>query len=134
MRVLLSAEPPRTEPAVDLLLRRYERIDVAAALALLPDDLAAELLYPCLQGTIRARTERARQLQVAKSLLRAENMRVAEQLAVAKSKFLTVDDGSMCTVCGRRLGLAAFVYLTTNGYVVHYACLDRVDAKQRSGL
>jgi len=112
---------PMVTPALQLLSKYYQYIDIPRALDLLPPSTPISNLFTVFEAALRNNSKTRRNNQVVKNLLKSENLQIREQLIRARSKVIKINDGTMCPVCSKRLGQSVFACYP-NGIVVHYIC------------
>jgi len=112
---------PMIGPALALLSKHYQHIDVPKALELLPPNTPVGQLYDLIESVIRNNTKNRRNNQVVKNLLKSESLQVRDRLIQARSKSVKIYEDRMCPVCTKRLGNSAFACYP-NGVIVHYSC------------
>ncbi|KAJ8471160.1 hypothetical protein OPV22_025503 [Ensete ventricosum] len=93
--------------ALDLLSQRWDRINGAQALRILPRDIKLQDLLPFLKPLLRKSTEGRRNYSVIKGLTSNENLQVKEELYNCRRAIVKVDADSMCSLCHKRIGSSA---------------------------
>ncbi|GLJ18916.1 hypothetical protein SUGI_0338060 [Cryptomeria japonica] len=73
-----NVEGMMLDEALNLLSRRWDRINGAEALRLLPSDIKLQLLLPFLEPLLKKSSEARRNLSVIKSLRHSENLQAAQ--------------------------------------------------------
>ncbi|CAH0492427.1 unnamed protein product [Peronospora farinosa] len=109
------------QAAIDLLNNYAERIDVSAALELLPANVAAAPLATFFRRVLECQVQRLRNGQVKKQLSKMENFKVREQLSTKRKESVTVWSSQCCHFCSKKLDVGTFVRLP-NGTLLHYSC------------
>ena len=104
------------------LLRRWpEDVSVVEALRRLPADLPLSDLEGGLVSLLRQSRTRLRNSQVRAALLRANSLQTRAELSSKRGRKLVVGHETECAVCGRRIGNAAFVWLSSGSFA-HIGC------------
>ncbi len=67
---------PMVQPALQLLNKYYQFIDIPRALELLPSSTAISQLFPVFEAALRNNSKTRRNNQVVKNLLKSENLQV----------------------------------------------------------
>jgi hypothetical protein len=120
----------RVAAVMDILSRNFDKIDAAQALALLPPDMPLAAVAPFLQATLRHAGDAARTLAVTRQLAVLRHVKTHDALVTRQARAVTLDRGSACPVCSRRLavgGAHGVFAVYPNGVTVHYACVQRLD-------
>ncbi|XP_042408259.1 vacuolar sorting protein 39-like [Zingiber officinale] len=108
--------------ALDLLGQRWDRINGAQALRVLPRDIKLQDLLPFLKPLLRKSTERRQNSSVIKNLTFNENLQVKEELYNCRRAILKVDADSMCSLCNKRIGSSVFAVYPNGKTLVHFVC------------
>lgn len=108
--------------ALDLLSQRWDRINGAQALRILPRDIKLQDLLPFLKPLLRKSTEGSRNYSVIKSLTSNENLQVKEELYNCRRAIVKVDADSMCSLCHKRIGSSVFAVYPNGKTLVHFVC------------
>eukprot|EP00249_Psilotum_nudum_P022700 c28613_g1_i1 orf=68-3187(+) len=117
----VQSENAMLDEALNLLRNRWDRIDNAQALRLLPSDTRLQLLLPFLEPLLRKSSEARRNLSVIRNLLRSENLQVRDELQKCRSRVVRVTSERTCSICHKRIGSSVFA-VYPNGTLVHFVC------------
>eukprot|EP00479_Gromia_sphaerica_P012202 TRINITY_DN6329_c0_g1_i1.p1 TRINITY_DN6329_c0_g1~~TRINITY_DN6329_c0_g1_i1.p1 ORF type:complete len:185 (+),score=34.41 TRINITY_DN6329_c0_g1_i1:334-888(+) len=118
-----DGKDPMIGPALQLLRKRYDRIDGPKALELLPEETPIKDVVEYFQAVLSFNSQKLRGNQIVKNLLRADNLQVQENVRGTRSATVMIEDDTQCPRCSKRIGNSAFARYP-NGIVVHYICCD----------
>ncbi|KAG5407777.1 hypothetical protein IGI04_013896 [Brassica rapa subsp. trilocularis] len=107
---------------LDLLSQRWERINGAQALKLLPRETKLQNLLPFLAPLLRNSSEAHRNYSVIKSLRQSENLQVKEELYKHRKGVVLVTSDSMCSLCNKKIGASVFAVYPNGKTLVHFVC------------
>ncbi|KAF3594454.1 hypothetical protein DY000_02028008 [Brassica cretica] len=107
---------------LDLLSQRWERINGAQALKLLPRETKLQNLLPFLAPLLRNSSEAHRNYSVIKSLRQSENLQVKEELYKHRKGVVQVTSDSMCSLCNKKIGASVFAVYPNGKTLVHFVC------------
>ncbi|CAB80329.1 hypothetical protein [Arabidopsis thaliana] len=107
---------------LDLLSQRWERINGAQALKLLPRETKLHNLLPFLAPLLRNSSEAHRNFSVIKSLRQSENLQVKEELYKHRKGVAQVTSESMCSLCNKKIGTSVFAVYPNGKTLVHFVC------------
>ncbi|XP_010548331.1 PREDICTED: vam6/Vps39-like protein [Tarenaya hassleriana] len=107
---------------LDLLSRRWERINGAHALKLLPRETKLQNLLPFLGPLLRKSSEAHRNFSVIKSLRQSENLQVKDELYSHRKGVVKVTSESMCSLCNKKIGTSVFAVYPNGKTIVHFVC------------
>ncbi|CAH8274115.1 unnamed protein product [Arabidopsis lyrata] len=107
---------------LDLLSQRWERINGAQALKLLPRETKLQNLLPFLAPLLRNSSEAHRNFSVIKSLRQSENLQVKEELYKHRKGVAQVTSDSMCSLCNKKIGTSVFAVYPNGKTLVHFVC------------
>jgi hypothetical protein len=110
-----------------------QKVDTVKALELLPAGTKVADVHAFLTAVIRERFAARRRGELLGNLLKADRLRVHEELLALRARRITVDDDKLCLVCRRPLRRSAFACYP-NGVVVHVACFTDADTCPCSNL
>ncbi|EFA76752.1 tetratricopeptide-like helical domain-containing protein [Heterostelium album PN500] len=123
---------PLIEPALSLLNKHYRSINTPKALSLLPLSIPINQLYPFFEAVIRDNTKTKRDNQIIKNLLKAEHVKIKEELINLRSGVIKITDDLICPFCNKRfVGTNAFA-AQPNGIAVHYVCFQNQQSKMNN--
>ncbi|XP_039124470.1 vacuolar sorting protein 39 isoform X1 [Dioscorea cayenensis subsp. rotundata] len=114
--------PIMSNEALDLLSQRWDRINGAQALRLLPRDTKLQNLIRFLEPLLKKSSEGRRNYSVIKSLRFTENLQVKEDLHKQRRTVVKIDGESTCSRCYKRIGTSAFVVYPEGKTLVHFVC------------
>ncbi|KAL4352879.1 hypothetical protein GQ457_06G039820 [Hibiscus cannabinus] len=107
---------------LDLLSRRWDRINGAQALRLLPRQTKLQNLIPFLGPLVKKSSEARRNLSVIKSLRQSENLQVKDELYNQRKAVVKISSDSMCSLCNKKLGTSVFAVYPNGTTLVHFVC------------
>ncbi|XP_021714513.1 vam6/Vps39-like protein [Chenopodium quinoa] len=110
------------DEALDLLSRRWERINGAQALKLLPKETKFKNLLSFLGPLLRKSSETHRNFAVIKRLRESENLQVKEELYDKRKAVVKVTGDSMCSLCNKKIGTSVFAVYPNGTTLVHFVC------------
>ncbi|CAN6469973.1 unnamed protein product [Victoria cruziana] len=111
-----------TDEAIDLLSRKWNRINGAQALRLLPKYTKLQNLLPFLEPLLRKSSEGRRNYSVVSSLRQSENLQVKEELYTNRKRMVAITSESMCSLCNKRIGTSVFAVYPNATTLVHFVC------------
>lgn len=112
------------KPALDVLSKHYQNIDISKALGLLPVETQLADLMPFFTRVLNETATKRRNGQVVRALLRTEALRVREESIIAKSPYIQMDSNTLCSSCEKPIRSSAFARLP-DGKIVHLMCLQK---------
>ncbi|EEF40866.1 conserved hypothetical protein [Ricinus communis] len=110
------------DEVLDLLSRRWDRINGAQALKLLPKETKLQNLLPFLGPLMRKSSEAYRNLSVIKSLRQSENLQVKDELYNHRKTVVKITSDSMCSLCNKKIGTSVFAVYPNRKTLVHFVC------------
>ncbi|XP_024386372.1 vacuolar sorting protein 39 [Physcomitrium patens] len=121
------------EEALTLLSKRWERMDCAQALRMLPSDTTLQKLITFLEPLLCKSSEAHRNGSVIKNLRRSESLQVREELTECRKRMVRVTTDRTCSICQKRIGNTVFA-VYPNGSLAHFVCFrDRQSPKPGAG-
>ncbi|OVA05137.1 Clathrin [Macleaya cordata] len=114
--------PIMLDEALDLLGRRWDKINGAQALKLLPRETKLQNLLSFLEPLVKKSSEGRRNFSVIKSLRYSENLQVKEELYKQRKAVVKITSDSMCSLCKKRLGTSVFAVYPNGTTLVHFVC------------
>ncbi|KAG2535714.1 hypothetical protein PVAP13_9NG130446 [Panicum virgatum] len=108
--------------ALELLSQRWDRINGAQALRLLPRDTKLQDLVSFLEPLLRNSSEHLRNYLVIKNLIFRANLQVKEDLYKRRQAVVKIDGNSMCSLCHKRIANSAFAIYPNGQTLVHFVC------------
>ena len=119
-----SAHDRMIKPALEVLSKHYQNIDISKALGLLPVETQLADLMPFFTRVLNETATKRRDGQVVRALLRAESLRVREESIIARSPYIPMDSNTLCASCEKPIRSSAFARLP-DGKIVHLMCLQK---------
>ncbi|KAJ0039961.1 hypothetical protein Pint_28286 [Pistacia integerrima] len=136
------------DEVLDLLSQRWDRINGAQALKLLPKETKLQNLLPFLGPLLRKSSEAYRNFSVIKSLRQSENLQdthmqkdagvafvvgtvyhivnlifgVKDELYNQRKTVVKITSDSMCSLCHKKLGTSVFAVYPNGKTLVHFVC------------
>ncbi|KAI8568802.1 hypothetical protein RHMOL_Rhmol02G0228700 [Rhododendron molle] len=110
------------DEVLDLLSRRWDRVNGAQALKLLPNDTKLQNLLPFLGPLLRKSSEAYRNFSVVKSLRESENLQVKDELCNQRKTVVKIMGDSMCSLCNKKIGTSVFAVYPNGKTLVHFVC------------
>ncbi|XP_010916252.1 vacuolar sorting protein 39 [Elaeis guineensis] len=114
--------PIMLNDALDLLSQRWDRINGAQALRLLPRETKLQSLLPFLEPLLKKSSEGRRNYSVVKSLRYSENLQVKQDLYKYRQTAVKIDGDSTCSLCRKRIGSSVFAVYPNGKTLVHFVC------------
>ncbi|KAF7052366.1 hypothetical protein CFC21_060477 [Triticum aestivum] len=114
--------PIMLNEALELLSQRWDRINGAQALRLLPRDTKLQDLVSFLEPLLRNSSEHRRNYMVIKNLILRANLQVKEDLYKRRQAVVKIDGDSMCSLCHKRIANSAFAIYPNGQTLVHFVC------------
>ncbi|XP_022741564.1 vam6/Vps39-like protein isoform X2 [Durio zibethinus] len=110
------------DQVLDLLSRRWDRINGAQALKLLPRETKLQNLLPFLGPLLKKSSEAYRNFSVIKSLRQSENLQVKDELYNQRKAVVKISSDSMCSLCNKKIGTSVFAVYPNGKTLVHFVC------------
>ncbi|KAI6695399.1 hypothetical protein NL676_023109 [Syzygium grande] len=110
------------DEVLDLLSQRWDRINGAQALRLLPRETKLQNLLPFLGPLVRKSSEAYRNYSVIKSLRQSENLQVKDELYTQRKAVVKITGESMCSLCNKKIGTSVFAVYPNGKTLVHFVC------------
>ncbi|KAL6273943.1 hypothetical protein ACE6H2_024635 [Prunus campanulata] len=110
------------DEVLDLLSRKWDRINGAQALKLLPRETKLQNLLPFMGPLLRKSSEAYRNLSVIKSLRQSENLQVKDELYEQRKGVVKITSDSMCSLCRKKIGTSVFAVYPNGKTIVHFVC------------
>ncbi|XP_057759915.1 vacuolar sorting protein 39 [Arachis stenosperma] len=110
------------DKVLDLLGRRWDRINGAHALKLLPRETKLQDLLSFLGPLVRKSSEMQRNCSVIKSLRQSENLQVKDELYSQRKAAVKISSESMCSLCHKKIGTSVFAIYPNGSTLVHFVC------------
>lgn len=110
------------DEVLDLLSKRWDRINGGQALRLLPRETKLQNLLPFLGPLIRKSSEASRNYSVIKSLRQSENLQVKDELYTQRKAVVKITGDSICSLCNKKIGTSVFAVYPNGKTLVHFVC------------
>ncbi|XP_008241674.1 PREDICTED: vam6/Vps39-like protein isoform X1 [Prunus mume] len=110
------------DEVLDLLSRKWDRINGAQALKLLPRETKLQNLLPFMGPLLRKSSEAYRNLSVIKSLRQSENLQVKDELYEQRKGVVKITSDSACSLCRKKIGTSVFAVYPNGKTIVHFVC------------
>lgn len=110
------------DEVLDLLGQKWDRINGAQALKLLPRETKLQNLLPFLGPLLRKSSEANRNFSVIKSLRQSENLQVKQELYTQRKTVVKIGSDSMCSLCNKKIGTSVFAVYPNGKTLVHFVC------------
>ncbi|XP_045786696.1 vacuolar sorting protein 39-like [Trifolium pratense] len=110
------------DEALDLLSRRWDRINGAQALKLLPKETKLQNLLPFLGPLVRKSSEMYRNCSIVRSLRQSENLQVKDELYSKRKEVIKISGDNMCSLCNKKIGTSVFAVYPNGKTLVHFVC------------
>ncbi|KAL4361456.1 hypothetical protein GQ457_04G019110 [Hibiscus cannabinus] len=117
-----GGSPIMLDQVLDLLSRRWDRLNGAQALRLLPRETKLQNLLPFLGPFVKKSSEAYRNFSVIKSLRQSENLQVKDELHNQRKAVVKISGDSMCSLCNKKLGTSVFAVYPNGTTLVHFVC------------
>ncbi|GAB4827022.1 Vam6/Vps39-like protein [Ancistrocladus abbreviatus] len=121
------------DEALHLLSQRWERINGAQALKLLPKETKLKNLLPFLGPLLRKSSEAYRNFSVIKRLRQSENLQVKDELYDQRKAVVKITTDSMCSLCHKKIGTSVFAVYPNGKTLVHFVCF-RDSQSMKAGM
>ncbi|KAJ4962524.1 hypothetical protein NE237_022463 [Protea cynaroides] len=110
------------DKVLDLLSQRWDRMDGAQALKLLPGETNLQKLFPFLEQLLKKSSEAYRNFSVIKSLRQSENLQVKGEFYQQRGVTVKISKDSMCSLCNKKIGTSVFAVYPNSKTLVHFVC------------
>ncbi|XP_075514737.1 vacuolar sorting protein 39-like isoform X2 [Primulina tabacum] len=110
------------DKVIDLLAQRWDRINGAQALKLLPRETKLKNLLPFLGPLLRKSSEAYRNFSVIKSLRESESLQVKDELYSLRKTVVKITGDSVCSLCNKKIGTSVFAIYPNGKTIVHFVC------------
>lgn len=118
----IETGPIMMNEALDLLNKRWERMNGAQALKLLPKETKIQDVLSFLEPLLKKSSECRRNYAVVKNLRISENLQVKEELYKHRKTGVKIDADNSCSLCRKRIGSSVFVIYPNRKTIVHFVC------------
>ncbi|TYG75257.1 hypothetical protein ES288_D03G015500v1 [Gossypium darwinii] len=120
------------DQVLDLLSRRWDRINGAYALKILPRETKLQNLLPFLGPLVKKSSEAYRNSSVIKSLRQTENLQVKDELYNQRKATVKISRDSTCSLCDKKIGTSVFAIYPNGKTLVHFVCFR--DSQNKKGV
>ncbi|MED6150232.1 Vam6/Vps39-like protein [Stylosanthes scabra] len=110
------------DDVLHLLSRRWDRINGAIALKILPNETKLQNLLPFLGPLLRKSSEMYRNCSVIKRLRQSENLQVKDELYEKRKVVLEIMGDDHCSLCHKKIGTSVFAVYPNGRTLVHFVC------------
>lgn len=110
------------DEVLDVLSQRWDRVQGAQALKLLPKETKLQNLVPFLGPLLRKTSEAHRNFSVIKRLRESENLQAKDELYRQRKADVKITADSMCSLCNKKLGTSVFAVYPNGNTIVHFVC------------
>ncbi|PNT36366.1 hypothetical protein POPTR_005G123000v4 [Populus trichocarpa] len=110
------------DEVLDLLSKRWDRINGAQALKLLPRETKLQNLLPFLGPLLKKSSEAYRNLSVIKSLRQSENLQVRDEMYSRRKTVVKITSDTTCSLCNKKIGTSVFAVYPNGKTIVHFVC------------
>ncbi|XP_058777856.1 vacuolar sorting protein 39-like [Vicia villosa] len=110
------------DEVLDLLSRRWDRINGAQALKLLPRETKLQDLLSFLGPLLRKSSEMYRNCSVIRSLRQSESLQVKDELYSQRKGVVKITSDSTCSLCRKKIGTSVFAVYPNGSTLVHFVC------------
>ncbi|XXG44880.1 hypothetical protein AAC387_Pa02g0118 [Persea americana] len=117
-----EAGPIMIDEVLDLLGRKWDRINGAQALKLLPRDTKVQNLLLFLEPLLKKSSEARRNFSVIRNLRHSENLQVKDELYKHRKTVVKITSDSTCSLCNKRIGTSVFAVYPNGKTLVHFVC------------
>ncbi|ONK80114.1 uncharacterized protein A4U43_C01F14030 [Asparagus officinalis] len=122
--------PIMLKETLDLLSKKWDRINGAQALKLLPRATKVQNLIQFLEPLLKKSSEGRRNYSVIKSLRYTENLQVKEELYKHRRTVVKIDADSTCSLCSKKIGSSVFAVYPNGKSLVHFVCLQNINGSR----
>ncbi|KAG4153784.1 hypothetical protein ERO13_D03G014800v2 [Gossypium hirsutum] len=120
------------DQVLDLLSRRWDRINGAYTLKILPRETKLQNLLPFLGPLVKKSSEAYRNSSVIKSLRQTENLQVKDELYNQRKATVKISRDSTCSLCDKKIGTSVFAIYPNGKTLVHFVCFR--DSQNKKGV
>lgn len=125
-----STASVQLDAALGLIQRHAARIDLRAALELLPASVPLSQIAGFINVNLRDLTRKQHEAKVIREIRTNRNWQVEETLCKLQSRRVKVGESRTCPKCHKRLGNSVVAVNPVSGAVMHYFC--SIHAEQKS--
>lgn len=117
------------DAALGLIQRHAARIDLRAALELLPASVPLSQIAGFVNVNLRDSTRKEHEAKVIREIRTNRNWQVEETLCKLQSRRVKVGESRTCPRCHKRLGNSVVAVNPVSGAVMHYFCSIHAEQK-----
>ncbi|XP_023737817.1 vacuolar sorting protein 39 [Lactuca sativa] len=110
------------DEVLDVLGQRWDRVNGAHALKLLPKETKLHNLLPFLGPLLRKTSEAHRNFSVIKRLRECQNLQTKDELYSQRKVDVKITGESMCSLCNKKIGTSVFAVYPNGNTIVHFVC------------
>lgn len=110
------------DEVLDVLGQRWDRVNGAHALKLLPKETKLQNLVPFLGPLLRKTSEAHRNFSVITRLRESENLQTKDELYSQRKAQVKITGDSMCSLCNKKIGTSVFAVYPNGNTIVHFLC------------
>ncbi|KAI3665468.1 hypothetical protein L6452_44095 [Arctium lappa] len=110
------------DEVLDVLSQRWDRVNGAQALKLLPKETKLQNLVPFLGPLLRKTSEAHRNFSVIKRLRESQNLQTKDELYSQRKRDVKITADSMCSLCNKKIGTSVFAVYPNGNTIVHFVC------------
>ncbi|KAI7754449.1 hypothetical protein M8C21_004712 [Ambrosia artemisiifolia] len=112
----------KLDAVLDVLIQRWDRVNGAQALKLLPKETKLQNLVPFLGPLLRKTSEAHRNLSVIRRLRESENLQTKDELYRQRKAVVKITADNMCSLCNKKIGTSVFAVYPNGNTIVHFLC------------
>lgn len=124
-----SSASIQLDSALGLIQRHAARIDLRAALELLPSSVPLSQIAGFVNVNLRDLTRKQHEAKVIRELRTNRNWQTEETLCKLQSRRVKVGESRTCPKCHKRLGNSVVAVNPVSGAVLHYFCSIHAEQK-----
>ncbi|KAL4560224.1 hypothetical protein LXL04_032374 [Taraxacum kok-saghyz] len=121
------------DEVLDVLGQRWDRVNGAHALKLLPKETKLDNLIPFLGPLLRKTSEAHRNFSVIKRLRESQNLQIKDELYSERKTVVKMTGDSMCSLCNKKIGTSVFAVYPNGTTIVHFVCFKDSQNMKASG-
>ncbi|KAJ9564640.1 hypothetical protein OSB04_000606 [Centaurea solstitialis] len=121
------------DEVLDVLSQRWDRVNGAQALKLLPNETKLQNLVPFLGPLLRKTSEAHRNFSVITRLRESQNLQTKDELYSQRKTVVKITADSMCSLCNKKIGTSVFAVYPNGNTIVHFVCFRDSQKMKASG-
>ncbi|KAI3919464.1 hypothetical protein MKW98_030175 [Papaver atlanticum] len=114
--------PIMLDEALNLLGQKWDKINGAQALKLLPKETKIQNLLTFLEPIVKKSSENHRNFSVIRSLRYNENLQVKQELYDQRKAVVKINSDSTCYLCHKKIGASVFAVYPNGTTLIHFVC------------